>query len=99
MTGVCGKPTVCLLSQTSIRSILTQFLGHILKAIMEKARGLVVPYQNLGTGAPDPSYIFQLPNDIHTGSNLFGFQKSFEGFFQFDVLYESGSVKQKLSCK
>lgn len=76
-----------------------RLLGHILKATIEKARELVAPYQNSGTGTPDPSYIFQLPNDIHTGSNLFGFQKSFEGPFQFDVLYESGSVKQKLSCK
>jgi mannosyl-oligosaccharide glucosidase len=36
---------------------------------------------------------------VYTGSNLYAVQKMFEGKFQFDVFFESGSGKQKLNCK
>lgn len=49
-------------------------------------------------GPPDPSFILQLPDEVYTGSNLFAVQKIFDATFQFDVFFESGSSKQKLSC-
>ena len=71
---------------------------HILKEIVDRAREAIQPYRAPEAGLPHPSWILQLPDDIYTGSNLFAYQKSFDGPFQFDVFYESASAKQKLSC-
>jgi len=73
--------------------------AHINKAVYDRAREAIGPYQKNALGAPDPSFILQLPDDVYTGSNLYAFQKFFDGPFQFDVFYDSGSVKQKLTCK
>ncbi|KIM49430.1 glycoside hydrolase family 63 protein [Hebeloma cylindrosporum] len=70
---------------------------HIQKAIMDRARELIGPYQDPAVGAPDPSFLLQLPDDVYIGSNLFGVQKLFDGPFQFDVFFDSGSVKQQLT--
>ncbi|KAF9466429.1 glycoside hydrolase [Collybia nuda] len=69
----------------------------ILKALIDRAREVVAPYQDPEAGPPDPSFILQLPDEVYTGSNLFAVQKLFTGEFQFDVFFESGSSKQKLS--
>ncbi|KAJ3504255.1 hypothetical protein NLJ89_g8031 [Agrocybe chaxingu] len=71
--------------------------AHIMGALMERGRQVIAPYQDPNVGAPDPSFILQLPDDVHTNSNLFAVQKFFDGAFQFDVLFDSGSSKQKLS--
>lgn len=59
---------------------------------------MIEPYREPEVGLPHPSWILQLPDDIYTGSNLFAYQKSFDGPFQFDVFYESTSAKQELNC-
>ncbi|KAF9036697.1 glycoside hydrolase [Panaeolus papilionaceus] len=69
----------------------------IMKALVDKAHEVIAPYQDPNTGIPDPSFILQLPDDVYTGSNLYAFQKSFDGPFQFDVLFDSASNNQKLS--
>jgi len=69
----------------------------ILQALIDRARDVIVPYQDPAKGLPDPSFVLQLPDEIYTGSNLYAIQKSFDGEFQFDVFFESGSSKQKLS--
>jgi mannosyl-oligosaccharide glucosidase len=69
-----------------------------MKALIDRARDVVVPYQDPAKGLPDPSFVLQLPDEVYTGSNLYAVQKSFDGAFQFDVFFESGSSKQKLSC-
>ncbi|KAF5386975.1 hypothetical protein D9615_001779 [Tricholomella constricta] len=69
----------------------------IMKALIDRAREVVAPYQDPATGPPDPSYVLQLPNEVYTGSNLFAVQKLFDGAFQYDVFFESASSKQKLS--
>ncbi|GLB35277.1 putative glycosyl hydrolase family 63 N-terminal domain [Lyophyllum shimeji] len=74
-----------------------QAKDFILKALIDRAREAVAPYQDPATGPPDPSYVLQLPDEVYTGSNLFAVQKLFDGPFQFDVFFESGSSKQKLS--
>ena len=71
----------------------------IMKSILEHGQAAVTPYQNSPLGVPDPSFVLQLPNDVYTGSNLYAVQKFFDGPFQFDVYFDSGSVKQKLTCK
>ncbi|TFK42937.1 glycoside hydrolase [Crucibulum laeve] len=70
---------------------------HILKALIDRARDIIAPYRDPQTGPPDPSFVLQLPDDVYTNSNLYAVQKSFVGPFQFDVFYDSGSSKQKLS--
>ena len=71
--------------------------GSILNTLIDKARQAVAPYQGSGS-SPHPSFVFNLPNEVHAGSNLFAFQKHFDGAFQFDVLFDSASTKQKLTC-
>lgn len=44
-----------------------------------------------GDSVPDPSFTLQLSDETLSGSNLFAFQKFFDGEFQFDVFYESRS--------
>jgi mannosyl-oligosaccharide glucosidase len=46
---------------------------------------------------PDPSFTLQLSDETLSGNNLLAFQKSFDGKFQFDVFYESGSAQKILS--
>ncbi|KAG2020673.1 glucosidase I [Coprinopsis cinerea AmutBmut pab1-1] len=85
----------------------TQFLGRavergniwkakdiIIAAMAEKFREVMPAYQ---PDFPNPGYVLTLPNDVYTNSNFFAVQKTFDGPFQFDVLFESGSAKQKLS--
>ncbi|KAF5357937.1 hypothetical protein D9756_001883 [Leucocoprinus leucothites] len=74
-----------------------QARDHILKEIVDHAREVVEPYREPEAGLPHPSWVLQLPDDVYTGSNLYAYQKSFDGPFQFDVFYESASAKQKLS--
>jgi hypothetical protein len=71
----------------------------VMKSIMEHGQAAVAPYQNSPLGVPDPSFVLQLPDDVYTGSNLYAVQKFFDGPFQFDIYFDSGSVKQKLTCK
>ncbi|KAG5650166.1 hypothetical protein H0H81_000476, partial [Sphagnurus paluster] len=74
-----------------------QAKDSILKALVDRAREVLAPYQDPAIAAPDPSYVLQLPNEVYTGSNLFAVQKLFDGRFQYDVFFESASSKQKLS--
>ncbi|KAG6827909.1 hypothetical protein H0H92_010007 [Tricholoma furcatifolium] len=68
----------------------------IMNSLVIRAREVVASYQDPVEGPPDPSFVLQLPDEVYSGSNLFGVQKLFDGPFQFDVLFESGSSKQKL---
>ncbi|PPQ81232.1 hypothetical protein CVT25_015756 [Psilocybe cyanescens] len=69
----------------------------ISRAILDRARDVIAPYQDPAVGAPDPSFVLQLPDDVYTNSNLFAIQKFFDGPFQFDVFFDSASLKQKLT--
>ncbi|KAF9533425.1 glycoside hydrolase [Crepidotus variabilis] len=71
--------------------------AHILKALIDKGQSSLSAYQDPTGGYPDPSFVLQLPDDVYTSSNVFAFQKFFDGPFQFDVFFDSGSVKQKLT--
>lgn len=71
----------------------------ILQNIIKQAQETLQSYRDPTIGPPDPSFVLQLTDDVYTGSNLYAIQKSFDGEFSFDVFYESGSSKQKLSCK
>ncbi|KAF4576863.1 Processing alpha glucosidase I [Pleurotus pulmonarius] len=68
----------------------------IMNNLIKRAQGVLQPYRESPT-PPHPSFTLQLPDEVYTSSNLFAYQKMFEGPFQFDVLYDSGSAKQKLS--
>ncbi|KAL1947585.1 hypothetical protein VTO73DRAFT_13309 [Trametes versicolor] len=66
-------------------------------AIVRTAQQGVASYKDTPKGFPDPAFVLQLPDEVYSGSNLFAVQKHFDGPFQFDVLFESASAKQKLS--
>lgn len=70
----------------------------LMQAILKHAQEAITPYQDPSKGLPDPSFVLQLPDEVYSGSNLYAVQKSFDGEFQFDVFFDSGGVKQKLSC-
>jgi mannosyl-oligosaccharide glucosidase len=70
----------------------------ILQNIINQAQETLQEYKDPTVGAPDPSFVLQLTDDVYTGSNLYAVQKLFDGAFSFDVFFESGSSKQKLSC-
>lgn len=72
---------------------------HLMNTILKHAQEAIAPYQDPAGGAPDPSFVLQFPDEVYTSSNLYAVQKLFEGEFQFDVFFESGSNKQKLNCK
>ncbi|KAF8911130.1 glycoside hydrolase [Gymnopilus junonius] len=68
----------------------------ITKAMFDRAREVIGPYQDPAVGSPDPSFVLQLPDDVYMNSNLYAFQKFFDGPFQFDVFFDSGSNTRKL---
>lgn len=70
-----------------------------MNAVLKHAQSVIAPYQDPAKGAPDPSFVLQLPDEVYSSSNLYAIQKSFDGEFQFDVFFESGSAKHKLSCR
>ncbi|KAJ8454307.1 hypothetical protein ONZ45_g19357 [Pleurotus djamor] len=69
----------------------------IMNNLVKRAQEVLQPYRDPTVGPPDPSFTLQLSDEVYTNSNLYAYQKLFEGPFQFDVFYESGSVKQKLT--
>lgn len=66
---------------------------RILQSILGRASPLAEKYRQTDL-APDPSFILQLPDESVTGSNLYAVQKLFDGEFQFDVIFQSGSATQ-----
>lgn len=99
----CGKLVVGLhpFHQVLCSGIiwLIFYTDIIKKSILDHARQAVAPYQSSPLGAPDPSFVMQLSDDVYTSSNLYAIQKFFDGPFQYDVYFDSGSVKQKFTCK
>ena len=69
----------------------------VMQPVMKYATDAFEPFKDGARGYPDPSFIFQLPDEISFGSNFYAVQKSYDGPFQFDVFYENS--KKKLSCE
>jgi mannosyl-oligosaccharide glucosidase len=69
----------------------------ILQSIVKRAQEVIAPYREAAGGAPDASWVLQLPDEVYSSSNLYAIQKLFDGEFQFDVFFESASSNQKLS--
>lgn len=89
------------ISPLSINNDTDSYLRQdtLMHALINHAQTALGPYRDQAAGVPDPSFVLQLPDDIYSGSNLYAVQLSFDGEFQFDVYFDSGSAKQKLSCK
>ncbi|TFL06922.1 glycoside hydrolase [Pterulicium gracile] len=68
----------------------------ILENIISHASPILKEYQDPKASPPDPAFTLQLSDETYSNSNLYAIQKFFEGSFQFDVLYDSGSSNQKL---
>ncbi|GJJ12478.1 hypothetical protein Clacol_006720 [Clathrus columnatus] len=71
----------------------------IISSLMTAAQNILKPYQQSEIPLPDPSFLFQLPNEVHSMSNLFAIQKTYDGKFQFDIFFESSSIHQNLDGK
>ncbi|KAG6334934.1 hypothetical protein ID866_4151 [Astraeus odoratus] len=67
----------------------------ILQSLLSRASPLAEKYRHTNP-TPDPSFVLQLPDEIVTASNLYAIQKSFDGEFQFDVIFQSGNTLQKI---
>ena len=96
-----GRPKVSRRS-----SKYPQFPSHALRlvdiiqnTIVKAEQEAIASYKDGAKGYPDPAFVYQLPDEAYTGSNLFAVQKHYDGPFQFDVFFESASAKQKLSCQ
>ncbi|KZT65471.1 glycoside hydrolase family 63 protein [Daedalea quercina L-15889] len=70
----------------------------ILKNVLDHARDVLGAYPDPSKGLPDPSFTLQLSDEVYSASNLYAVQKLFDGPFQFDVYYESGSAHQPLDA-
>ncbi|KIJ27409.1 glycoside hydrolase family 63 protein [Sphaerobolus stellatus SS14] len=68
----------------------------VMSKLITLAQSNIESYRKAENGYPDPSFVLRLPNEVYSGSNLFAIQKTFDGKFQFDIFFESDSVKQKL---
>ncbi|KAH9946321.1 glycoside hydrolase [Epithele typhae] len=68
---------------------------HIMAPLMKYASEVVEGYKDGTKGFPDAAFIFQLPDESYTGSNLYAVQKHYDGPFHFDIFFQSG--KQKLT--
>jgi len=76
---------------------MIRYAEAIMMSILDHARNVLAPYQDSPLGAPDPSFVLQLSDNVYTSSNLYAVQKFFDGPFQFDIYFDSESVKQKLT--
>ncbi len=89
---VTASETKCIDLNESRIDVITQ-------SILKHAQTVLQPYKDPTDQPPDPSFTLQFPDEVYSGSNLFGVQKFFDGEFQFDVFFESGSAKQGLNCE
>lgn len=65
-------------------------------AMKPEVEGLIAKY---GTDAPPPpAQLFTVPNHPGTG-NIHFVQHVFEGAFEFDILFESGSASEPVTCE
>lgn len=68
-----------------------------MNAIRINSHEIIKPF---GTESPpDPALLFQLPDEIRYGANLYGFQRTYEGTWSVDIYFDSASVTQKFSRK
>ncbi|TCD68927.1 Processing alpha glucosidase I [Steccherinum ochraceum] len=70
---------------------------HILQNVIQHGTEAIGPWKEHPGGPPDPSFVYQLSDEVLTGSTLYAVQKLLDGPFQFDVFFESASAKQKLN--
>lgn len=85
----------------SEQALSTGFLGLKVPAgtiwrakdfLLDHVRGMLSDVQQryAPQNFPEPSSLYQLPDSDVPGSNLFFLQSTFEGSFEFDIIYQSG---------
>ncbi|GAA5975706.1 hypothetical protein JCM11641_005843 [Rhodosporidiobolus odoratus] len=88
----------------------TQFVGlpvphgHVWQAknafmntIMPGSRDLLASYGQ--QSPPDPAILFGLPNEVRTNAGLYGFQKTYQGRWGVDVLFDTDGSATKLDSE
>lgn len=67
-----------------------------MNAIAAHSNNVLKPYgpQN----PPDPALLFQLPDEVRYGANVYGFQRTYQGFWSVDVFYDSAAFPSQLDC-
>ena len=73
-------------------------LEFIQSALVSKAKVLLEQYKTNGEGYPDPSFAIQFPDDVYLNSNFYAIQKTFDGPFQFDIIYQNQDTQQTIDC-
>jgi mannosyl-oligosaccharide glucosidase len=69
---------------------------YLLQKVLQSAQAALEPFRETPTEVPDPSFVLLLPDETYSSSNLYAVQKMLEGTWQFDVFFDSGSLKQSL---
>ncbi|KAK4048339.1 Processing alpha glucosidase I [Microbotryomycetes sp. JL201] len=64
--------------------------------INENSHNVIKPYGQ--ANPPDPALLYQLPNEVRSGANLYGFQKTYEGTWSVDVYFDSVEADGKLDA-
>ena len=64
-----------------------------------RAEDIVMSYKEDPRGAPDPAFVEVLANRIQEGSNFYAVQKTLDGPFSFDIVYEAEDVHQHIDGK
>ncbi|SCV71839.1 BQ2448_4533 [Microbotryum intermedium] len=67
----------------------------VISAMIENAQNIYTPYSKRND-QPDPAYVFQLPDQVRSGSNLITLQKAYEGTWSVDIFYDTDASPSKL---
>ncbi|SCZ88804.1 BZ3500_MvSof-1268-A1-R1_Chr2-1g04647 [Microbotryum saponariae] len=83
----CGQPLIffCACAATA----------EVIPVMMENAVRIFTPYGKRNDH-PDPAYVFLLPDQVRSASNLITLQKTYEGTWSVDIFYDSDASPSKL---
>ncbi|KAM0791195.1 hypothetical protein ACM66B_005677 [Microbotryomycetes sp. NB124-2] len=65
--------------------------------INEHSHDVIKPYGQ--ADPPDPALLYQLPNEVRSGANMYGFQKTYEGTWSVDIYFDSVEADAKFDAK
>lgn len=68
-----------------------------MNAIQSNSHTVLKPYGR--ENPPDPALLFQLPDEVRYGANLYGFQRTYQGTWSVDIFYDSASLPSKLDSE
>ncbi|KAK4053895.1 Processing alpha glucosidase I [Microbotryomycetes sp. JL221] len=64
--------------------------------INENSHEIIKPFGQ--ADPPDPALLYQLPNEVRTGANMYGFQRTYEGEWSVDIYFDSQEAEGPLDA-